>query len=107
QGAACAGGVGACTFSPVTAISAGGPNDTLHGPAADSRWDISGSGGGTVAGTTFNGFENLSGAPNNKDPFVLEPTGSLSGVADGGAGGYDSLVVQGPRRSTRSPPTHP
>src|SRR5262249_61902493 len=101
QGAACAGGVGACTFSPVTSISAGGPNDTLHGPAADSRWDISGSGGGTVAGTTFNGFENLSGAPNNKDTFVLEPPGSLRGGAGGGAGGCGRRGVQGPRRSAR------
>ncbi|HET7128249.1 MAG TPA: hypothetical protein VFJ93_04150, partial [Gaiellaceae bacterium] len=103
-GSVSGGGVASISFSHVTSISAGGSNDTLHGPAADTSWDIAGNGGGTVAGTAFSGFENLNGAPDNKDTFVLQPTGSLGGVADGGAGGYDTLVVQGQRDSIVSNP---
>jgi hypothetical protein len=103
-GSVSGGGVASISFSHVTSISAGGSNDTLHGPTADTSWDIAGNGGGTVAGTTFSGFENLSGAPDNKDTFVLQPTGSLGGVADGGSGGYDTLVVQGQRDSIVSNP---
>src|SRR6185437_12022704 len=106
------GGISSISFKNTTSISAGGPNDTLNGPAADSTWSINGVGGGTVAGTTatgttttFAGFENLTGAPDNKDTFDLEPSGALTGVADGGAGGYDSLVVDGQRDSIVSNPT--
>jgi len=98
-GSVAGGGISSLTFSQVTSISAGGTADTLHGPSSDSTWTISGAGSGSVAGTSFDGFENLSGAADNKDTFVLDASGSLSGVADGGDGGYDSLVVNGSRDS--------
>ncbi|HEX4526420.1 MAG TPA: hypothetical protein VH108_06715, partial [Gaiellaceae bacterium] len=99
------GGITSISFTNVTTISAGGPSDTLHGPGADSNWAITGAGAGTVAGTSFAGFENLSGAADNKDTFTLAPSGALTGVADGGSGGYDSLVVDGQRGSIVSNPT--
>ena len=75
---------------------AGGGSDTLHGPAADTTWTISGAGSGTVAGTSFGGFANLSGAAGNKDTFDFEP-GRVARAAcvDGGDGGFDTLKVTG------------
>jgi hypothetical protein len=88
------GGGASISFSNVTKLSAGGTNDTLHGPAADTTWTISGAGSGSVAGTTFSGFENLAGAANNKDTFAVSRGGSVASV-DGGDGGWDSLTVVG------------
>ena len=42
----------------------------------------------------LHGVENLAGAANNEDTFVVETGGSVASV-DGGAGGFDSLVVSG------------
>ena len=69
--------------------------DTLLGHSADSTWTVSGSNSGTVAGLVFAGFENLTGAADNEDTFVFTPGGVLSGSIEGGAGGFDSLVVEG------------
>ena len=75
---------------------AGGPgDDTLKGPANDATWIISGENAGTVEGLSFTGIENLQGAADNADTFVMASTGHLSGVIDGGGGGFDSLVIQG------------
>src|SRR5207248_2561488 len=79
--------------------------DTLHGPTADSTWTISGVGAGTVAGTSFSGFENLTGAADNKDTFHIAPGGVVTGLVDGGPGGFDSVVVDGDRGSVVSNPT--
>ena len=108
------GGISSISFKNTTSISAGGPSDTLHGPSSDSNWTIDGNGAGSVAGTetgtetptTFTGFENLTGAPDNKDAFVLEPSGALAGVADGGKAATTawSSTASGPR-SSRTPPT--
>ncbi|HEX7082887.1 MAG TPA: hypothetical protein VF186_02090, partial [Gaiellaceae bacterium] len=89
------GGIASLRFANVTHLTAGGADDTLHGPAADSVWTIDGAGAGTVGGLAFSGFENLAGAAGNKDEFVVDATGSVAGVVDGGAGGYDTLVIGG------------
>ncbi|HEV8463176.1 MAG TPA: hypothetical protein VGQ38_20990, partial [Gaiellaceae bacterium] len=102
-----AGGGASVSFTNVTKLSAGGSSDTLHGPGADTTWTISSPNAGTVAGTSFDGFENLAGAANNKDTFTLTSAGSISGVADGGDGGYDSLVVDGHRGTITSTPSGP
>ena len=52
-------------------------------------------GAGNVSGLTFSGFENLTGAADNEDVFTLADGGGLSGAVDGGAGGFDSLVLAG------------
>ena len=67
--------------------------DTLHGPANDSRWMIDGVNAGTVASVSFSGFENLQGAADNEDAFDFYAAGRISGVADGGEGGNDSLTL--------------
>ena len=89
-------------------MSAGGWRcGTLHGPSADSAWTIDGANAGSVAGVAFTGFENLAGAANNKDTFTLAPGGTVSGLVDGGDGGFDSLVVDGQRGSVVSNPSGP
>ncbi|HEY6961294.1 MAG TPA: hypothetical protein VI408_05320, partial [Gaiellaceae bacterium] len=85
----------AVSFTHVTSLNAGSGTDTLHGPAADSTWNVTGSGSGTVGGASFSGFESLVGAANNQDKFVIGPNGSLAGGVDGGPGGFDTLVLAG------------
>ncbi|MDE3025375.1 MAG: hypothetical protein KGI93_07370, partial [Acidobacteriota bacterium] len=98
------GGIAGLSVQNVTAISAGGTSDTLVGPAANTTWTISGADSGTVDSLSFSGIENLLGAPNNQDTFVLQQNGSLSGGLDGGAGGYDTLVLDGTWKSEVSNP---
>ena len=90
---------------PVT-FDAGGGTDTLHGPTADTTWTISGAGSGSLGTLSFAGFENLSGAADNKDTFVFEAGGSVQSV-DGGDGGYDSLVLAGHPDTVVSTPSGP
>ncbi|MBM4043508.1 MAG: DUF4347 domain-containing protein [Planctomycetes bacterium] len=71
-------------------------SDTLVGPGVDSTWNVTGGNAGTLDGNVrFNGVENLAGAADNEDTFVFGPDGGLSGVVDGGAGGFDSVVLDG------------
>ena len=111
NGVAIVGGAGADTFTIGAAASAvpvtfdgGAGNDSVVGPAADTTWNVTGAGAGAVGTFTFANVETLTGAPGNKDTFVLKVGGSLTGGVDGGAGGFDSLVVEGPRGSVDSQP---
>ncbi len=79
---------------PVT-FDGGMGTDTLVGPAADVTWDVTGPDAGTVAGVGFASVENLTGAPDNADTFVLGPGGFVGGLIDGGDLGFDSLSVSG------------
>jgi len=78
---------------PVTFDGGEGGNDTLRGPLTNSVWYITGVDTGHVEGIHFSGMENLTGAADNEDVFVFEVGGRLSGVLEGGAGGFDTLVV--------------
>ena len=70
--------------------------DHIRGPPSDTLWSLTGAGSGTVGGLVdFTGVESVEGAAGNEDTFVFEPGGSLPGLVDGGAGGFDSLVVNG------------
>ena len=89
------GGIASLTYSGVDSLSAGGAYDVLDGPAADSTWSVTGDGSGAVGGVSFSGFEHLVGAADNRDQFVFGPQGEMSGGIDGGAGGYDTLVLDG------------
>ena len=82
------------TFTNVSSIKATGAGAGLTGPATDATWAISGTGAGTLGGLSFSGFTTLTGAPNTKDTFVVN-AGSLPARIDGGAGGFDTLVVNG------------
>lgn len=75
-------------------LDGGAGTDTLIGPAIDSTWTLTGDGAGTLHGVTFAGFENLTGAPDTDDTFVIAEGGSLSGGVDGGDRGFDVLDVQ-------------
>ena len=92
---AAGGATGAAGFSAITDFVGSLGEDTLHGPAADSTWYVSGENSGHVGAFTFAGIENLAGAADNEDTFVLQDGGSLSGVMDGGPRGFDSLVIEG------------
>jgi hypothetical protein len=84
----------ALSFSGVTSLHATGAGHTLVGPSGNATWTISGAGGGTVGGVAFTGFTNLTGAAGNNDTFVISG-GTVPGTIDGGAGGFDSLVIAG------------
>jgi hypothetical protein len=73
----------------------GGGSNTLKGPAADLTWNITGAGAGEVGDVQFSHVENLVGAADNQDTFVFGAGASLAGLLDGGAGGFDSLVLDG------------
>src|SRR5439155_25378609 len=73
-GTVTAAGLPSITFSNVSSISASGANNTLGGPAGDATWTVTGQNSGSVAGLGFSGFQNLTGAANNRAP-LLAPTG--------------------------------
>jgi len=79
---------------PIDFIGGGG-SDTLVGPGVDSSWNVKGAKARTLGSVTFSGVENLIGAAGNKDTFVFTPGGSLGGIVDGGAGGFDTIVLDG------------
>ena len=76
--------------TPVTISSA-----TLYAGSVDNVWRITGPDQGTLNGQPFSGTGTLIGGADNKDTFIFETDGSLSGYLDGGAGGFDSLVIEG------------
>ncbi|MEM7745033.1 MAG: LEPR-XLL domain-containing protein, partial [Pseudomonadota bacterium] len=76
-------------------VDGGAGSDAVTGPPDDTTWNITGANAGDVAGVSFVSVETLRGSADNEDTFVVSGTGSLSGVADGGAGGFDSLILNG------------
>jgi hypothetical protein len=82
-------------FSNIQNLVGGAGWDVLDGPISDTTWSVTGNGSGTAAGVGFTGFERLVGAANNQDTFVFSPGGAISGGIDGGAGGFDTLVLNG------------
>jgi hypothetical protein len=86
-----AAGVGSLLIS----FDAGAGDDTLRGPGTDVTWQITAADAGRVAGVEFTGVENLAGAADNRDEFVLGASASLSGLLDGGPRGFDTLVLDG------------
>ena len=88
--------IGSALASPTLPILFDGRDgvDHIRGPPADLVWTVTGPGSGTVGGIAFGGIEELEGAAANEDTFVFEVDGSLSGVVDGGAGGFDTLVAR-------------
>ncbi|MEX2645398.1 MAG: choice-of-anchor D domain-containing protein [Gaiellaceae bacterium] len=88
--------IGSSGALPVAVHFDGGAgNDTLGGGASDTTWTVTGAGSGSATnGATFANVENLVGAADNEDTFVVEAGGSIAGV-DGGDGGFDSLILNG------------
>ncbi|RYY14632.1 MAG: LEPR-XLL domain-containing protein, partial [Alphaproteobacteria bacterium] len=90
----------AISFTGVATVGGSGA-DVLHGPTADTTWQVTGAGSGTLAAnaggriTAFTGFHALDGAANNDDSFLLHPGASVAGGIVGGAGGYDTVGYEG------------
>ena len=78
-----------------TEIIGGLGTDTFERQHGDATWSITALDTGVVETVTFASFENLVGADDNRDTFLFAPGGGVSGTVDGGAGGFDSLVIQG------------
>src|SRR5262245_12438185 len=74
-------------------LDGGAGSDTLFGPTVDSEWSITGWDSGVVASFEFTDFENLRGAADNRDTFSLKSGGKVSGLVDGGVGGFDTLAI--------------
>ncbi|MBK5565795.1 LEPR-XLL domain-containing protein [Ensifer sp. SSB1] len=76
-------------------LSGGAGSDAVIGPPVDTNWNITGLNAGNVSGVSFVEVENLRGSADNEDTFFVSAGGGLTGVMDGGAGGFDSLVLDG------------
>ncbi|MCG8603185.1 MAG: LEPR-XLL domain-containing protein, partial [Verrucomicrobiales bacterium] len=66
-------------------------SDRIVGSSANTTWYVTGEDEGNVYGMFFQNTENLEGSADNEDLFVFGRGASLSGVIDGGIGGFDSL----------------
>ena len=77
---------------PIT-FNGGLGSDTLIGPDADSTWTVTGPNAGVVENVSFTTVENLVGGADNADTFVFEALGTISGVVQGGARGFDTIVL--------------
>jgi len=78
----------------------GAGDDSLFGAAVDSLWTLTGDGIGTLGdGLTdylrFSALDHLIGAADNQDTFRVQAGGALSGTMDGGAGGFDTMLLDG------------
>ncbi len=94
------GEVGGITFTDIENLTGGAGSDILVGPSWDSVWEITGTDSGNVEGYNFEGIENLTGAAYNEDTFIIYESGSISGVIEGGDGGFDSLIINGGNYNT-------
>ena len=110
------GGDGADTFvlhgslfplSVPIVLDGSGGRDVIRGPPANTTWNITGAGSGTVSGVSFAGIEDISGAADNEDTVVFGPAGSLAGIVDGGAGGFDTVEISANGGSLTSTITGP
>jgi len=89
------------TYTGVSSILSGGGNDLLVGPGENATWVVSGGDSGQLVYGSggivmdFSGIESLAGSDAANDAFTMAAGGSLSGGIEGGAGGTDTLVIQG------------
>jgi hypothetical protein len=77
-------------------------SDDLRGPSQSVAWNVTGPDAGELTdqltGATllkFDGIQNLDGADDNVDSFIISEGGSIDGSINGGEGGFDSLVIDG------------
>jgi hypothetical protein len=72
-------------------LDGGSGSNTLAGPDADTNWSLAGNGSGTVAGSVFANFQQLTGG-SGADNFGIAAAGALALGIDGGGGG-DAVVA--------------
>ncbi|MBS3951841.1 MAG: LEPR-XLL domain-containing protein, partial [Methylomicrobium sp.] len=98
---------GRVTSGSITVVGAFASIDSFEGGSSDDDevigpteksvvWTISGEDEFSVAEISFSDFQNLSGANNNTDVFVIEGLGNITGTIDGGTGGSDGLIFIDP-----------
>ncbi|MDB5862130.1 MAG: repeat-containing protein, partial [Ramlibacter sp.] len=83
-------------FARINRVVGGIAEDTLTGPVAlldQTAWSVTGIDAGTVDGTAFAGFENLSGQDSSSDAFVFATLGGVTGTISGGTGSLDGFAV--------------
>src|SRR5262249_29309387 len=92
----------------ITFLGGTGDGDALLVKGAgDLTWHVTGANAGSAGAVQFSGVENLLGDADNQDTFVIEAGGSV-GLVDGGAGGFDTLVIEdGPYAKVVSTATGP
>jgi hypothetical protein len=98
------------TFANIgSLIGANAATNTLVGPNAATTWTINAANAGSVGGTSFSGFQNLTGGSAN-DTFAFSGAGSISGNLNGGKGtntldvsGYASPVTINLQTKTATP----
>lgn len=78
-----------------TEIIGGLGTDTLAWQGGDATWSITARDTGQVGTASFSSFEHLAGGADTRDAFLFAAGATVSGGVDGGAGGGDSLVIQG------------
>ncbi|MFL5521778.1 MAG: OmpA family protein, partial [Gemmatimonadales bacterium] len=73
-----------------------GGSDTLEILTADAvQWTVTANDAGSsdaAGGIRFSSIENLVGAAGNRDTFLFDSVGDLTGSADGGTGGFDTVM---------------
>jgi RHS repeat-associated protein/uncharacterized repeat protein (TIGR01451 family) len=77
----------------------GAKADTMVGANQANQWNITGPNAGTLNGTAFDGFENLTGGL-LADTFSVLGNGSVSGKIDGGKGTAAFNYLVGPDQAT-------
>lgn len=83
-------------FGATLTFYGGEGSDSLMGTQLNSLWEIEGENSGNLNQyILFEDLENLIGEEDNQDTFILKEGASLSGVLDGGEGGYDVLEIEG------------
>jgi hypothetical protein len=76
-------------------LDGGEGDDTIVGSDDNSNWLINGANAGEVNGLAFFNTENLTGGAGNEDEFRFLEGGSLAGIVDGGAAGFDTVITEG------------
>ena len=95
-----ASGTAISAFSNITRVVGSASADTLIGPSAlhdQTAWTVTGANAGSVEGTAFAGFENLTGQPTTSDAFVFQSGGSISGTI---SARQRCRRLRGPRRGS-------
>ena len=89
---------GALSALSYNRVIGGSATDTLTGPTTDTVWRINDADAGYLVNTgdtvlSFSGIENLTGAATDRDVFIVEQDGSISGTLTGSASGKGGLLV--------------
>jgi hypothetical protein len=98
----------------MTAVVGTGSSGTLLGPDVDATWNVTGTNAGTIdrvrfnvngvpflAAVSFTGFENLTGAEEVEDGFIVRAGGSVGGTVSGGTDRSGELAVEDPNSPGR------